>query len=72
MQVVWPEPTLVVEELDVSIEGDSLESAKRILAELTKRSFDIGASPPLRVTLLKHSECRHYLLFVVHNIVFDG
>lgn len=72
VQVVAEKIEFPFEVTDASEEANFTEFARKVLADLAKRPFDLEAGPLIRVQLLRHSEYGHALLFVVHHIAFDG
>ncbi|WP_394829367.1 amino acid adenylation domain-containing protein [Pendulispora albinea] len=52
-------------------EGKRAETARRAREE-AERPFDLANEPPLRATILRHSEREHVLLFTMHHIASDG
>lgn len=55
----------------IELQGDETE-ARRFVGESAQRPFDLANGPLLRVTLLKLGAETHWLMIVVHHIVFDG
>jgi len=67
-QVVLP-PTEV--ELPVTAAPDD-QSAGRIAAVMADQPFDLSATPPWRVSLLRVTAQDHRLVFVAHHAICDG
>ncbi|NUW36735.1 amino acid adenylation domain-containing protein [Nonomuraea sp. SMC257] len=59
---------VAVEELDARDEAE----ARALVAARTNAPFDLGAAPPLRVTLIRLADGDHVLCAVMHHIVADG
>ncbi|NUW41373.1 non-ribosomal peptide synthetase [Nonomuraea rhodomycinica] len=59
---------VAVEELDARDEAE----ARALVAARTNAPFDLGAAPPLRVTLIRLADGDHVLCVVMHHIVADG
>ncbi len=56
-----------------SVPDADIEAEARRRAEVEARTpFDLATGPLLRVTLLKLAPDRHWVLFTVHHIIFDG
>ena len=53
-------------------EGEREAEARRVAAEESRRPFDLGRPPLLRVTLIRTGEEAHVLLLVMHHIASDG
>ena len=75
-QTIDSEPVQVITNDNVSLslvnlEGSESES-RRFIHELAQRPFDLANGPLLRVPLLKLGDEIHWLVLVVHHIVFDG
>ncbi|GAA3419643.1 hypothetical protein GCM10018952_59950 [Streptosporangium vulgare] len=66
--VVDPPGPVTVEEADAAGEAGALE----LVAALTNAPFELGARPPLRVTLIRIAEDDHVLCVVLHHILGDG
>ncbi|GAA4199713.1 hypothetical protein GCM10022252_51940 [Streptosporangium oxazolinicum] len=66
--VVDPPGPVTVEETDAACEAGALE----LVAALTNAPFELGARPPLRVTLVRIAEDDHVLCVVLHHILGDG
>ncbi|MEU4403878.1 amino acid adenylation domain-containing protein [Streptosporangium sp. NPDC023963] len=66
--VVDPPGPVTVEEADAAGEAGALE----LVAALTNAPFELGARPPLRVTLIRVAEDDHVLCVVLHHILGDG
>ncbi|WP_436760717.1 amino acid adenylation domain-containing protein [Streptosporangium sp. V21-05] len=66
--VVDPPGPVTVEETDAAGEAGALE----LVAALTNAPFELGARPPLRVTLIRIAEDDHVLCVVLHHILGDG
>ncbi|CAG6395522.1 amino acid adenylation domain-containing protein [Streptomyces cocklensis] len=70
------EPRAVVEEpepVDVeSVGAETVADAERIVAARANTPFDLGAAPPLRVTLVRLADDDHVLCVVLHHINGDG
>ncbi|MFF5243537.1 amino acid adenylation domain-containing protein [Streptosporangium sp. NPDC000095] len=66
--VVDPPGPVAVEETDAAGEAGALE----LVATLTNAPFELGARPPLRVTLIRIAEDDHVLCVVLHHILGDG
>ncbi|MGW0548752.1 MupA/Atu3671 family FMN-dependent luciferase-like monooxygenase [Streptomyces altiplanensis] len=48
------------------------QDEQRLLAVHAQPAFDLGAAPPLRALLVRHTSSHHVLSLVVHHIAFDG
>ncbi|HEX4963095.1 MAG TPA: non-ribosomal peptide synthase/polyketide synthase, partial [Thermoanaerobaculia bacterium] len=48
------------------------DRVRRLIAELSRRAFDLSHPPLLRVNLLRLGMAEHVLLFCIHHIVSDG
>ena len=70
MQLIAPAMTIAVPVIDIEADGEAQMS--RLCAEEARRSFDIGAGPLIRVSLLRMQADRHVLLLTVHHIIADG
>ncbi|TDC90752.1 amino acid adenylation domain-containing protein [Nonomuraea deserti] len=57
-----------VERLDARDEGE----ARALVAARTNAPLDLGAAPPLRVSLIRLGPADHVLCVVLHHIVADG
>ncbi|MFF3438953.1 amino acid adenylation domain-containing protein [Streptosporangium sp. NPDC002721] len=66
--VVDPPGPVTVEETVAAGEAGALE----LVAALTNAPFELGARPPLRVTLIEIDEDDHVLCVVLHHILGDG
>jgi amino acid adenylation domain-containing protein len=75
-QTSGDEPVQVISDNDsvsLSIIDTGNESeARRLVCELSEAPFDLADGPLLRITLLKLRDDVHWLVLVVHHIVFDG
>ncbi|MEU0569105.1 amino acid adenylation domain-containing protein [Nonomuraea sp. NPDC005983] len=58
----------VVERLDARDEAE----ARALVAARTNAPLDLGAAPPLRITLIRLGPDDHVLCLVLHHIVADG
>ncbi|WP_156746001.1 AMP-binding protein, partial [Mycobacterium sp. 1423905.2] len=47
-------------------------AARSLIAEVTRRAFDLSDDIPFRAGLIKQNELRHSLFVVAHHIVCDG
>ena len=74
VQVVLPaDPIpLLVEDLSGLEDAERLAELRRRAAEDASRSFDLGAGPLLRTTLLRLDAREHVLLLAMHHAVTDG
>ena len=74
VQVVKPLLYLPVPMTDLKglPEGEREAVAERLVAEEAARPFDLAASPPLRVQLLRVGDEEHILLLTMHHIIADG
>ncbi|MFE3206135.1 amino acid adenylation domain-containing protein [Embleya sp. NPDC059237] len=68
--VVAPPGPVPIEIVDPA--GPSADAADRILAERVNAGFDLAATPPLRVTLVRLDDREHVLCVVLHHILADG
>ncbi|MGJ6960829.1 amino acid adenylation domain-containing protein [Streptosporangium sp. G11] len=66
--VVDPPGPVTVEEMDAAGEA----GAPELVAALTNAPLELGARPPLRVTLIRIAEDDHVLCVVLHHILGDG
>jgi amino acid adenylation domain-containing protein/FkbM family methyltransferase len=57
---------------DVSASTDPQAAAAQLVEEETRRPFDLGLGPLLRMRLIRVAPEEHLLQIVVHHIVFDG
>jgi len=73
-QVVGPAAPVPLPVIDLSRLGEAERAAAagRLLAEESRRPFDLAAGPLLRTALLRLSPEEHWLLLTVHHIVADG
>ena len=75
-QTIDSEPVQVISNgVSVSLSIVNVEDeteARRFVRESAQQPFDLANGPLLRVTLLKLGHEIHWLVLVVHHIVFDG
>lgn len=73
-QIVWPEPTLRVREIDLVFmsEHEKLVRAEEIARVEARQPMDLRAAPLLRATVLRFDPERSALLLTLHSIVADG
>ncbi|OBG29375.1 non-ribosomal peptide synthetase [Mycobacterium sp. 852002-51057_SCH5723018] len=57
---------------DVSHADNPASAARGLIAEMTRRAFDLSKDMPFRAGLIKQSPLRHSLFVVAHHIVCDG
>ena len=65
-------PSLPLEDLSSLPPDKRLAAAQRSMVSISRRPFDLEASPMLRLRLFRLGPTEHVLLFVTHHIVFDG
>ncbi|HEX5851452.1 MAG TPA: condensation domain-containing protein, partial [Solirubrobacteraceae bacterium] len=70
--VCAPEAEVELELIDLRGEPDPELGARRIVAELASRPFDLERGPLVRAALLRVAEDEHVLELVFHHIVCDG
>lgn len=73
-QIVWPEPTLRIREIDLVFmsEQEKLARAEEIARAEASQPMDLRAAPLLRGTVLRFGPERSALLLTLHSIVADG
>lgn len=75
-QTIDSEPVQVISnDVSVSLSIVNVEDeteARQFVRESAQRPFDLANGPLLRVTLLKLGDEIHWLVLVVHHIIFDG
>ena len=67
-----PGAQVELESIDLRKAPDPELQARRILAELASRPFDLGNGPLLRAALLRLADEEHVLELVFHHIICDG
>ncbi|XXT18888.1 condensation domain-containing protein [Sorangium sp. So ce429] len=74
LQRPLPASSFGVAHFDLRRYGDAEPEgrARRIAYEAASRPFKLGEEPPLRAVLLRIDDETHWLLLVVHHIVYDG
>ncbi|MBV9927468.1 MAG: condensation protein [Acidobacteria bacterium] len=72
VQVVAPELRLSVERQDLAGRPAPEAEAHRLLAERTRRPFDLSRLPLVRACLFRLEERTHLLLLVMHHVISDG
>ncbi len=74
VQVIRPETTdpLDIIRLDHLAEAQAELEAKRLVAQLIRKPFDLTCDSLLRVTLLRLGDTSSLLLIVMHHIISDG
>ncbi|MFE7312371.1 amino acid adenylation domain-containing protein [Streptomyces sp. NPDC057555] len=65
-------PRLRLVDLSGAGDGSAKRAARRLLAALAARPFDLTAGPPVAWFLLRLAARRHLLVLSVHHLVFDG
>jgi amino acid adenylation domain-containing protein len=68
VQVVSEDASVVISIVTVNSEHEP----EQMVTKLARQPFDLARGPLLRVTLLRFSSEIHWLVLVVHHIVFDG
>ncbi|HEX7312965.1 MAG TPA: amino acid adenylation domain-containing protein [Pyrinomonadaceae bacterium] len=63
---------LALTDLSMRPERERESAAERVVAEESRRPFDLTTDAPLRVGLLRLSTTEHRLLLTVHHAVADG
>ena len=73
-QVVWPEPTIKVREIDLVFmsEQEKLARAEEIARAEARQPMDLSAAPLMRATVLRFGPDRGALLLTLHSIIADG
>ncbi|OUR91726.1 hypothetical protein A9Q81_17430 [Gammaproteobacteria bacterium 42_54_T18] len=73
-QEVLPEAGFVLVYQDLTDLPEDVKETKtdRVVAELTKRPFDLTTGPLIRVGLLKCEKNEHLLVVVMHHIISDA
>ncbi|TDB93815.1 non-ribosomal peptide synthetase, partial [Nonomuraea longispora] len=66
--VVDPPGRVPVELIDLA----TPEQAERLCEQRTNTPFELGAAPPLRITLIRLAGDDHVLCVVLHHIIGDG
>jgi amino acid adenylation domain-containing protein len=69
---VAPSVALDLEQIDLRGQADSEGEARRMLAELASRPFDLARGPLLRAALVQLADEEQVLELVFHHIVCDG
>jgi amino acid adenylation domain-containing protein len=74
VQVVHPAAPLPLPLVDLSAlpAGTRGETARRLVAEESRRPFDLAAGPVIRASLLRLDTGEHVLLVTLHHVVSDG
>ena len=73
-QVVVPRSAFALREYDLTTESpeERVAVARRHVLEEARRPFDLAVDTPIRVSLLRLSDCDHILCMTMHHIVCDG
>ena len=61
-----------VVDLDGATPEDGRREVARIEAAESREPFDLTLAPPLRCTLIRHTETEHTLVLTNHHIILDG
>ncbi|MER0443614.1 amino acid adenylation domain-containing protein [Streptomyces sp. Edi4] len=73
-QIVHDRVTVTLALIDLSAPGeDNREAAlSELIAQESRRPFDLGSGPLLRATLVRLADEEHLLVLTIHHIVADG
>jgi len=74
LQIIRPHQPVPIARLDLSSlpEKERAGRQRELVDADARRTFDLTTELPLRVTLVRHGERQHLLLFNAHHIVSDG
>ena len=74
VQQLSPSPMFSLPVVDLSQlpDADRESSARRLVNEEIRRSFDVCRGPLLRAMLLRLGETEHVIVVTLHHIIFDG
>jgi amino acid adenylation domain-containing protein/non-ribosomal peptide synthase protein (TIGR01720 family) len=65
-------PSLPVIDLRAVAPGQREARARGVAMELAGQRLDLARDPPLRTTLLRIADDRHWLVVIMHHVVADG